>query len=187
MGILEMILGSMDLESVIKERRGRGRKPLRPARLYLKALVLKEMDKLSLRYAESLSSMHFGERIPRSTMSYWELNYGFLVEEVLKILFGVLCPLEYDYTVLGSTKFTDWHKATHEAFLSVRVRAGEALFPVYGDLMTSEAEFVEGIPSGSGFALADESFDARPVLNELASKGYIPIVKPRRLWSQDQR
>ena len=74
--------------------------------------------------------MHFGERIPRSrsTLSYWELNYGFLVEEVLKVLFGFLCLLEYDYTVLDSTKFTDWHKATHEAFLSIRVRDGEALF-----------------------------------------------------------
>jgi hypothetical protein len=98
MGILDLILGSMDLESIIKERRGRGRgrrrgrgrKPLRPAGLYLKVLVLKEMDKLSLRYAESCSSMHFGERIPgsRSTLSYWELNYGFLVEEVLKVLFA---------------------------------------------------------------------------------------------------
>jgi len=57
MGILEMILGSMDLESVIKERwgsgrrrgrgRGRGRKPLRPARLYLKALILKEINGIS--------------------------------------------------------------------------------------------------------------------------------------------
>jgi hypothetical protein len=51
MGILEMILGSMDLESVIKERHGsgrrRGRKPLRPAGLYLKALILKEMNGIS--------------------------------------------------------------------------------------------------------------------------------------------
>ena len=53
MGILEMILGSMDLESVIEERRGRGRgrgrgrKPLRPAGLYLKVLVLKEMNGIS--------------------------------------------------------------------------------------------------------------------------------------------
>jgi len=55
MGILEMILGSMDLESIIKERRGRGggrgrgrgRKPLRPAGLYLKVLVLKEMNGIS--------------------------------------------------------------------------------------------------------------------------------------------
>jgi hypothetical protein len=34
--------------------------------------------------------MHFGGRIPRSTLSYWELNYGFLVEEVLKVLFSSL-------------------------------------------------------------------------------------------------
>ncbi|MEM2905998.1 MAG: hypothetical protein QW587_09765 [Candidatus Bathyarchaeia archaeon] len=49
------------------------------------------------------------------------------------------------------------------------------------DLTTSEAEFTEGIPSGVGFAFADGAFDARPVLNELASKGYVPMVKPGKV------
>jgi hypothetical protein len=42
----------------------------RPARLYLKALVLKEVCKASLRYAESLSQTHLGVRIPKSTLYY---------------------------------------------------------------------------------------------------------------------
>jgi hypothetical protein len=42
----------------------------RPPRLYLKVLVLKEVCKASLRYAESLSKTHLGVRIPKSTLHY---------------------------------------------------------------------------------------------------------------------
>jgi hypothetical protein len=48
----------------------------RPARLYVKALVLKEVCKASLRYAESLSQTHLGVRIPKSTLHYWEVRHG---------------------------------------------------------------------------------------------------------------
>jgi len=67
--------------------------------------------------------MHFGERIPRSrsTLSYWELNYGFPVEEVLKVLFsslrfGFLCLLEYDYTVL------DWIRRSSRTGIRLLMR-----------------------------------------------------------------
>ena len=52
----------------------------RPARLYLKVLVLKEVCKASLRYAESLSKTHLGVRIPKSTLYYWEVRHGDVVE-----------------------------------------------------------------------------------------------------------
>ncbi|MCL7389712.1 MAG: hypothetical protein LZ173_07275 [Thaumarchaeota archaeon] len=38
-------------------------------------------------------------------------------------------------------------------------------------------EFVEGIPEGGGIMLGDGVFNAKPVLNTIASKGYIPMVK----------
>jgi hypothetical protein len=38
-------------------------------------------------------------------------------------------------------------------------------------------EFVKGIPEGVGVMLGDGAFNAKPVLNTIASKGYIPIVK----------
>jgi hypothetical protein len=41
----------------------------RPPRLYVKALVLKEVCKASLRYAESLSLTHLGVRIPKVNTS----------------------------------------------------------------------------------------------------------------------
>jgi hypothetical protein len=64
------------------------------------------------------------------------------------------------------------------AFLCVRVSLGETLFPVHAAIMSSEVEFTEGIPSGSGPAFADGAFDAKPVLNQVASKGYAPMAKP---------
>jgi hypothetical protein len=38
-------------------------------------------------------------------------------------------------------------------------------------------EFVRGIPDGVGFMIGDGAFDAKPVLNTIASKGYIPIIR----------
>jgi hypothetical protein len=38
-------------------------------------------------------------------------------------------------------------------------------------------EFVKGIPEGGGVMLGDGAFNARPILNAVASKGYIPVVK----------
>jgi len=38
-------------------------------------------------------------------------------------------------------------------------------------------EFVEGIPEGKGIMFGDGAFNARPILNTIASKGYIPMVK----------
>jgi len=91
----------------------------------------------------------------------------------------ILNYLDYYYTVLDSTKFTDWNKNLHEVFLCVRV--GETLIPVSADLITSEVEFVRSIPSGYGLAFADGAFDAKLVLNDLVSKGYIPLVKPTKI------
>jgi hypothetical protein len=42
-------------------------------------------------------------------------------------------------------------------------------------------EFVKGIPESGGVMLGDGAFNAKPVLNTIASKGYIPVVK--RVWS----
>jgi hypothetical protein len=149
----------------------------RPPRIYVKALVLKEVCKASLRCAESLSKTHLGVRIPKSTLHYWEVRHGDVVGEVLKALLRLLSFMDYDYSVIDSTKFTDWLKALHELFIDVRVRGGETLFPVHAQLTGSEVEFARGIPEGVGIMLGDGAFDAKPILNTIASKGYIPIVK----------
>lgn len=177
--ILEIILQSINIEERIKERNKRGRNPKRPPIVYVKALVLKEVYKASLRYSESLSLSILGIRIPKSTLNYWEINYESLIKEIKDALMKILNYLDYYYTVLDSTKFTDWNKNLHEVFLCVRV--GEALIPVSADLTTSEVEFVRNIPSGYGLAFADGAFDAKAVLNDLVSKGYLPYVRSTKI------
>jgi len=99
MAVLDYVL---DLDS---EFRGRLERPLR---LYIEALVLKEVCKVSLRYAEGLSLTCLGVRIPKSTLHYWEVRHGDIVEEVLRMLFSLLSLIEYDYSIMDSTKFADW-------------------------------------------------------------------------------
>ena len=125
-----------------------GRRFGRPLRLYVEALVLKELCKVSLRYAEGLSLKFLGVRIPKSTLHYWEVKHGDVVEEVLKELFSLLSHIEYDYSIVDSTKITDWLRGLHELFVNVRVKGGSTLFPVHAKLTSSEVEFINGIPEG---------------------------------------
>jgi hypothetical protein len=172
LAILDYVLDLMGFDSRFEKCRFG-----RPPRLYLKALVLKEVCKASLRYAESLSQTHLGVRIPKSTLHYWEVKHGDVVVEVLKTLSRLLSLMDYDYSVIDSTKFTDWLKNLHELFIDVGVRGGETLFPVHAQLTSSEVEFIKGIPEGGGVILGDGAFNAKPVLNTIALRGYIPIVK----------
>jgi len=89
LGILEVILQSINIEKRIKERNKRGRNPKRALTTYIKALV-KEVFKASLRYCESLSLSILGIRIPKSTLNYWEINYGSLIKEIKDALMGIL-------------------------------------------------------------------------------------------------
>jgi hypothetical protein len=166
MAALDYVLDFMDFDSRISGRFWRF------PRLYVKALVLKEVFKASLRHAGELSLIYLGVRIPKSTLHYWEVRHGDIVGEVLKIIFKLLNLIEYDYSVVDSTKFTDWLGRLHELFLDVRVRSGSTIFPVHAELTDSEVEFVRGIPEGIGFMIGDGAFDAKPILNTITSKGY---------------
>jgi hypothetical protein len=56
----------------------------------------------------------------------------------------------------------------------------DTLFLIHAQLTCSEVEFVKGIPKGSDIMLGGGAFDAKPVLNTIASRGYrgyIPIVR----------
>ena len=73
MAALDYVLDLMDLDSEFC-----GRRLERPLRLYIKVLVLKEVCKVSLRYAEGLSLTCLGVRIPKSTLHYWEVRHEIL-------------------------------------------------------------------------------------------------------------
>jgi hypothetical protein len=42
--------------------------------------------------------------------------------EVLKALLRLLTHMDYDYSVMDSTKFTDWLKGLHELFIDVTAK-----------------------------------------------------------------
>jgi hypothetical protein len=88
MTVLDYVLDLMKIDSRFE----------RPLRLYVKALALKEVCKASLRYAESLSQVYLGVKIPKSTLHYWEVRHGDVVEDVLKALFRLLSLMDYDYS-----------------------------------------------------------------------------------------
>jgi hypothetical protein len=64
------------------------------------------------------------------------------------MLFRLLSLIEYDYSMIDSTKITDWLSGLHELFINVRVRGGSMLFPAHAQLTGSEVEFVGGIHEG---------------------------------------
>jgi hypothetical protein len=49
----------------------------------------------------------------------WEVKHGDIVDEVLKALFRIPSHIEYEYSVVDSTKITDWLKGLHELFVNV--------------------------------------------------------------------
>ena len=57
---LDYVLTFIDLDLKFKRK-----KPKRSIKLYIKALILKEILKISLRYAESYSLIYFHIRIPK--------------------------------------------------------------------------------------------------------------------------
>jgi hypothetical protein len=48
-------------------------------------VVLKEVCKANLRYAENLARTYLDVKIPKSTLHYWEVKHGDAVGEVLKV------------------------------------------------------------------------------------------------------
>ena len=155
----------------------RGRLSKREAVTYISVIVLKEILKSSLREAESLSRIFIGERIPKSTIAYWEKRYGHLLSEMLEELGKILDELcsEYQYTFLDSTEFTNWHKKSTEVFACVRI--SECLVPVKFKITRSEEDFVKEIPKGKGYVLADGAYDGWHILNTVVKKNYLPMIK----------
>ena len=94
----------------------------------------------------SLTCLDVG--ILNSALHYWEVRHGDIVKGVLKTIFKILNLIEYDYSVIDSTKNTDQLKKLHELFIYVRVRSGGMLFPVYARLTDFMSEFVRGTPKG---------------------------------------
>ncbi len=108
---LHMILASLKIDERFEKRRGR--KPKRPPGLYIKAIVLKEAFKCSLRYSESLA---------RKFPNYWEIKHSDLIKEVLRALNEFLSQMYHLCTFLDSTKFSNWRKDLSEIRSGIRCK-----------------------------------------------------------------
>jgi hypothetical protein len=72
----------------LKRPKQRGRKPKRSLKSYLSLIVAKEARKASLREAEAnLSEFVCDERVPKSTIAYWEKRFdSSLIEMLVRVL-----------------------------------------------------------------------------------------------------
>ena len=162
-------------------RRGeRGRFSKHPVYIYIQAMILKELLGGTLMDGELLSWRLLGTRIPKSTLAYWEKYYGWLLERVLDAFCSILDRLcmDYEYTFVDSTEFSNWHRNRTELFACARIT--ECLVPVEFKITRSEDEFTREIPEGKGYLLADGAYDNWHSLNNIVKKNYIPIVKPTK-------
>jgi hypothetical protein len=115
----------------LKDLKQKGRKPKRSLKSYLSLIVAKEAKKASLREAEvGLSKLVCNERVPKSTIAYWERRFDSrLIERIVRALGRkVEQLLGYIFSILDSTKFTSWNKTLIEFHLLVR-KAEETVYP----------------------------------------------------------
>jgi hypothetical protein len=93
----------------IERAEQRGRKPKRRLKDYLALIVTKEAEKASLREAESnYSKLGCKQRVPKSTINYWEKKFDpSLIERLVKAIGSEVEKLiGYVFSILDSTKFT---------------------------------------------------------------------------------
>ena len=160
----------------------RGRKPKRSLKDYLSLIVAKEARKASLRDAEaSLSELVCNERIPKSTIAYWEAKFDSnLIERLVKAVGSKIEQLlGYIFSVIDSTKFTSWNKSLVEFHLLVR-KATSIVYPVAIAFGSSFLTPLKALVKGNGELLADAWYDNNLILKQMFEAGYLPIVKPNK-------
>lgn len=178
----------------IRRAKQRGRKPKRSLKSYLALIVTKEAEKASLRKAEaSYSKLVCNERVPKSTIAYWEHRFDQSLIERLVAEIGAKVEklIDYCFSILDSTKFTAWNKNLIEFHLLVRKASG-TIYPAavaFGSYFTAP---LRAIISGKGELLADSWYDNNLLLKAMFKAGYIPIVKPnkgrgRKCWRRKAR
>jgi hypothetical protein len=166
----------------LKRPKQRGRKPKRSLKSYLSLIVAKEAKKTSLREAEvGLSKLVCNERVPKSTISYWEKRFdSSLIERIVKAIGSKVEELlGYLFSILDSTKFTSWNKSLIEFHLLVR-KAKETVYPVAIAFGSSFLTPLRAIVSGEGELFADAWYDNNLILKRMFKQGYLPIVKPTK-------
>ena len=169
--------------SKLKNKRGRPTK--HAIEDYMLLLIAKEEDKKSLRGAEArLSRLICDERVDHSVISYWENKRG--VTEILNLVVKELGinlqnKLGYEFSMVDSTKFSNWYNEEVEFHIVNRIKKG-VVYPIGTSLITKTVAgpVEEAAPNGKGNLYGDAWYDDNKTIGILFGKGYIPIICPNK-------
>jgi len=98
--VFDFIDIDFDLMNVPKPRRY-------DIRMIIKALLIKEFEKLTLRTAEVRVKQLLGIRIDHTVLHFWEKRLAPYMEEIVNQILKELHKLEYSETFVDSTIFTN--------------------------------------------------------------------------------
>jgi hypothetical protein len=176
-------------QKLIRKKEGRGRNPKHDVTKYAQLIVLKELEKNSLRAAEvRLSKFVLGERVDHSVIAYWENKPEIM--RCLKIIIARAGRLldrssQLLFTFVDATKFTSWNIKETEIHVANRIVKG-TLYPIGVSFLkdTVKAPVSECLPVGTGKLYADAWYDANDALGVMFQKGYEPIVCPNKRRSK---
>ena len=166
-------------------KKKRGRKPKHPVNDYLTLIIVKEYDKRSLRGAEvRLSRLICNTRVDHSVISYWENkeDVHIIINQIVKDIGSrIQRYIGYEFSMVDSTKFSNWHNNEVEFHIVNRVKEG-AVYPVGTSLITSSVSgpVEEATPTGNCNLYGDAWYDDNKTMGVLFNKGYNPIICPNK-------
>ena len=172
-------------QKLIRKKEGRGRNPKHNPTEYAQLIVLKELERNSLRKAEMrLTELVVGERVDHSVISYWENKpeiarcMKLIIARAGRLLDKLCKPL---FTFVDATKFTTWNIHEVEIHITNRIAEG-TLYPIgvsfLKDSVRSPVD--ECLPPGNRIVYADAWYDDNKALGIMFQKGYIPVVCPNK-------
>src|SRR3989344_1085329 len=168
-----------------KLRKKRGRPPKHNIEDYLTLIIAKEEDKKTLRGAEARLSKNICDaRVDHSVIAYWENKpeVEIIVDNVIEEI-GIKLQrlLGYEFSMLDSTKFSNWHHDEVEFHVTNRILKG-VVYPVGTSLITTTVHepVEEATPLGEGNLYADAWYDDNKSMVVLFNKGYTPIICPNK-------
>ena len=178
-------LNRLTKKLIRKNSGGRGRPTKFDPAEYVKIIILKELDKKSLRSAEvNLTGFVVGKRVDHSVIGYWE-NKPEIVN-CLKIILArariILDKVDYSsFTFVDATKFTTWNKKEIQIHIANRI-SKRTVYPIGASFLKKNVRdpVNECLPSGNKILYADAGYDDNKTIGVIFKKGYVPVVCPNK-------
>lgn len=155
-----------------------------PIKDYVLIIVLKEFKNGSLRDGETDWSEHVcSRRIDHSILGYWERTIDPKILEMVVATIGNVLEqlLDYSYSVVDATRFSNWHMAETGFHLLNRITEG-TVYPVSicPDTLDPIPNTQNVIVPGHGFFMGDKWYDVNGVFRIAFKNGYDPLISPQR-------